>query len=74
MKRVYLPLLLLWLIPVVIAQLLIGFVSASPASTGNAQPQLRFLLQANDASCTVEVAADGTVSGLLTLGEDRWTK
>ncbi len=73
MKRVYLLLLLLWLIPVVIAQLLIGFVSASPASV-NAQPRLRVLLQANDTSCTVEVAADGTVSGLLTLGEDHWTK
>lgn len=32
------------------------------------------MLQTNDASVTVEVDANGTLSGLVTLGEDRWTK
>lgn len=74
MKFVYLTLLLLWLIPVVVAQLASGFVSASPTPPANAQPQIRFTLQTNDASVTVDVAANGTVSGLLTFGQDYWTK
>lgn len=73
MKCFYLPLLLLWLVPVVVAQMASGFMSASPVSTVNEPPRLRFLLQTNDASCTVEIAADGTISGLLSFEEDRWT-
>ncbi|QJD78651.1 hypothetical protein [Spirosoma rhododendri] len=69
MKFVYLTLLLLWLIPVTVAQLASGFISASPIPPVNAQPRIRFMLQTNDASVTVEVDANGTLSGLVTLGK-----
>jgi hypothetical protein len=74
MKCFYLPLLLLWLVPVVIAQMASSFMSASSVPPLNEPPRLRFLLQTNDASCTVEIAADGAISGLFSFEEDRWTK
>lgn len=74
MKYFYLPLLLLWLIPVAITQMTVGFVSTNLTSPPNEQPRLRFFLQDNDASFTFEIAADGTISGLLDVDEDRWTK
>jgi hypothetical protein len=74
MKYFLLPLLLLWLIPVVVTQMTVGFVSTTLTSPHNEQPRIRFFLQDNDASFPFEIAADGTISGLMDVDEDRWTK